>query len=264
MIWPFTRRPLLDEETASWHLENFEWLVSSYASSQSLSAATLVLPKPNYFQTDGKKGHALAEHLFAQVKAYCQIEEWPTELRPQSGTPQPGRGLFEVQQNRSVLGTYQGHPANHIRITYAPHLLKNPQSLIATFAHEIGHAIIDRAPKPPVCAHDEVEFLTDLAAIYMGFGVFLANTAFQFTQWRDDALGTQGWQSSRTGYLPETDLVFATAIFIRVKQLDPTEARSSLKPHLGSQLDRALRDLDAREPDIARIRAAETAAAKAG
>jgi hypothetical protein len=257
MIWPFKRKPLLDEEATDWHLENFEWLVSCYAANQSLSAATLVLPKPNFFLADGEKGHAKAERIFAQVKEYCQIADWPTELVRGDPFLASGRTLFEVQHGKSVLGTYDGYTSNKIRITYAPNLLENPQALIATLAHEIGHGIIHAAPKKPICADDEHEFLTDLAAVYLGFGVFLANTAFQFTQWRDDALGTQGWQSSRSGYLPEADLVFATAIFIRAKRIDPTEARSCLKPHLASMLDKALRDLDARETDIARIRSLE-------
>lgn len=32
MIWPFKSKPLLDEETANWHLNNFEWLVSAYTN----------------------------------------------------------------------------------------------------------------------------------------------------------------------------------------------------------------------------------------
>lgn len=259
MIWPFKRKPLLDEETADWHLENFEWLVSCYAESQSFSTAKLVLPKPSFFLTDDEKGHAKAERIFSQVKEYCQIAHWPTELVRGDPFLTPGRTLFEVQHGKSVLGTYDGYSSNKIRITYAPNLLDNPQALIAVLAHEIGHGIIHAAPMKPVCADDEHEFLTDLAAVYLGFGVFLANTAFQFTQWRDDALGTQGWHSARSGYLPEADLIFATAIFLRAKNIDPAEARSCLKPHLATMLDKALRDLDAREPDIARIRALETA-----
>lgn len=216
-----------------------------------------MLPKPSFFITDGKEGHAKIEQIFAEVKRYCQISDWPTELVRGDPILAPGRTLFEVQHGKALLGTYDGTSSNTIRITYAPDLLENPQALIATFAHEIGHSIIQSAPMPPICDDDEHEFLTDIAAIYLGFGVFLANSAFQFTQWRDDAMGTQGWQSSRSGYLPEADLIFSTAIFIRTKNIDPTEARSCLKPHLIAMLDKALKDLNARETDIARIRSLE-------
>jgi hypothetical protein len=65
----------------------------------------------------------------------------------------------------------------------------------------------------------------------------------------------QGWRTARHGYLPERDLVFATAIFLAVRQLDPAPAIQHLKPHLGDLLRKALRDLDDHEDRIAVIRA---------
>ena len=170
-MWPFKRIPLIDPESADWHLENFEWLVRCYAENESLADAKLILPKPGFFPNDGERGHALAERIFNQVKAYCQIADWPAELIPGNPVREPGRAL-----------------------------------------------------------HDVVP---------------------------DDALGTQGWRTRRHGYLPEKDLVFATAIFIRAKNLDPDE------PHLAKDLNRALQDLDARAVDIERIRSIEREAAEA-
>lgn len=253
MIWPFKRRRLLDTDTENWHLDNFEWLVSCYAEQKCLAHARLVLPKPGFFQNDGEKGHALAERIFQQVKEYGQVADWETRLVPRDATPQSGHTLFDVQHGRSALGTYEMDERNTVTISYAKDLVEHPLRLIATLAHEIGHDLIARAPKRIICADDELEFLTDLAAIYMGFGVFLANTAFEFQQWRDDAIGTQGWNMKRQGYLPEPDLVFGLAIFLRSKAIDPDEARSCLKPHLRTMLDTALRDLSERSDDITRI-----------
>lgn len=257
-MWPFKRRPLLDRDTADWHLENFEWLVRCYADSKSLASSKLVLPKPGFFPNDGEKGHALALRLFDQVKDYAQIGNWPVDLVQGDEIIEGGRSLASpIRSSTASLGMFIADGSNRVEIAYSASLLSDPQSLIATLAHELGHYIISLAPIPPVCAEDEIEFLTDLAAIYMGFGVFLANSAFKFEQWRDDAIGTQGWQSRRHGYLPEPDLIFGTAIFLRVKGLDPTEAEGSLKPHLAKQLRQALRDLDEREPEISGIRALE-------
>ena len=49
---------------------------------------------------------------------------------------------------------------------------------------------------------------------------------------------------------------------MKAKNIDPAEARSCLKPHLATMLDKALRDLDAREADIARIRELEVVVAQ--
>jgi hypothetical protein len=64
----------------------------------------------------------------------------------------------------------------------------------------------------------------------------------------------QGWRYGRSGYLPEQDLVFATALFIAAKELDPHPAYQSLKPHLAKLLKRALRDLTIDRRFIEQIR----------
>ena len=80
-----------------------------------------------------------------------------------------------------------------------------------------------------------------MTAAYLGFGVFMANSVFEFEAVQDGPM--QGWRYGRSGYLPEQDLVFATALFNAVKELDPHPACQSLKPHLAKLLKRALRDL---------------------
>src|SRR5205085_12416082 len=50
-------------------------------------------------------------------------------------------------------------------------LLAHPGRLIATFAHELAHYLLATAPTSPPCEDDEHEFLTDLTAAYLGFGV---------------------------------------------------------------------------------------------
>ena len=255
-MWPFKRKPLLDAETADWHIDNFEWLTRNYAASTKLNKVRLVLPKEGFFPADGEQGHALALRIFARIKVYADINDWPVDLEMGASLQQKSRSLLQVRGGAEALGTFEAAAGNRMTIRYAPELLRSPQALIATLAHEVGHVIIASAPEEPICEPDEIEFLTDLAAVWLGFGVFLANTAFTFQQWRDDAMGTQGWSSERQGYLPENDLVFALALFLSVKQLDPTEAGSALKPHLASVLKKALTDLDGRKEEIGRIRAA--------
>jgi len=139
-----------------------------------------------------------------------------------------------------------------VRITYEPTLLADPECLIATFAHELAHYLLATAPSAPPCAEDEHEYLTDLTAVHLGFGVFMANSVFDFQQFGDSVM--QGWHSKRTGYLPEQDMVFATALFIAAKELDPAPGYQCLKPHLGKMLRRALRDLAADKRLVEQIR----------
>jgi hypothetical protein len=51
------------------------------------------------------------------------------------------------------------------------------------------------------------------------------------------------WRMGHSGYLPGADLIFALALFLQAKSLNPDLARACLKPHLAAMLRRAQRDL---------------------
>jgi hypothetical protein len=235
-MWPFRHRRIVDDDTAAWHLENFTWLIEEFGPG-ALAQRKLVLPTPGYFRTDGETGHALAVRIFDQVKAYCGMEGCVVDLVVDDN-PLAARGALSramVAPQKHALGTFAA-AGNRLQISYVPALLQRPDQLIATFAHELAHYRLATARTTPPCDDDEVECLTDLTAVYLGFGVFLANSRFMFEGAPD------GWRMSHAGYLPEADLVFALALFHEAKALDPAPALACLKPHLAAMLRHALRD----------------------
>ena len=255
VMWPFKRKPLVDADTAEWHAHNFAWLVRQFGGSQAFAETKLVLPRPGFFATDGEQGHALAVRIFDQVKHYCAMTDWEVDLVPDDNPlAEPGRvSLAMIAPQKHALGTF-AVAGNRIQISYVPALLQRPDRLVATFAHELAHCLLATAAEPPPCEADEIEFLTDLAAVYLGFGVFLANTRFEFEVLHDGPL--QGWRMGHSGYLPEADLIFALALFIRAKAGEADEACACLKPHLASMLRKALRGLPDDDPSIIAIRRA--------
>ena len=258
-MWSFVRRQIVDAETAAWHVENFEWLVRQFAGNGGFDRTRLVLPRPGFFISDGETGHALALRLFAQVKNYCGMNGWDAELIADDNPAarQQAWSLAMVAHRAHALGTFEAS-GNRILISYVPALLARPEQFIATMAHELAHYLLATAHAPFVCAEDEHECLTDLAAVFMGFGAFLANARFNIQTYADSHI--QGWQWNRAGYLPEADLVFALALFLRVKGLEADAACAGLKPHLAGLLRRAMKRLPADHADVARLRAAVGAA----
>lgn len=237
----------------AWHLGAFGWLVASFANQRDFLASRLVLPAPGFFTYDHETGHALAERLFRQVEAYAALPGPPLDLMPHDFVPDDADApLFgRVHHARHAMATYA---AGDLQVRYLPALLNEPLVLIGTFAHELGHHLLGlHTSEPPPIADDQMECLTDLAAVYLGFGVFLANQAFSFVQ--HGGTISQGWAMARRGYLPEIDLVFATALFVAVRDLDPEPVARCLKPHLATQLRRALRDLSEQADRVEAIRA---------
>jgi hypothetical protein len=254
-MWPFRTKPIVDDETAAWHVDNLTWLIGEFGGSGATDATQLVLPRPGFFRTDGETGHALALRIFRQVQAYCGMQAWEIELvaddNPAAIREAPSYVM--VAPVKHAVGTYS-IDGNRAVITYVPALLERPNQLIATFAHEIAHDLLSTAKTAPPCEDDEMEFLTDLTAVFLGFGVFLANARFDF-----ETLGGGGWRMGRTGYLPEADIVFALAAFLRLKGLEAGAAGGCLKPHLVKLLRRALSDLPPTHRHVVELHAALTA-----
>ena len=244
MVWPFRANKLLHTDTANWHLENFEWLVRNFNENNAFGDAELVLPAPGFFPTDGEKGRELAERIFARVKEYCGMSEWEVKLVPDDNPLAKSQSLAVgmVQPQKHALGTF-GFDGEVIEITYAADLVERPDRLISTFAHELAHYLLVTAKEEPPCDREEHEFLTDLTATFLGFGVFIANSRFEYQQFQDGAM--QGWQMGRSGYLPEADIIFDLALFLRSKKVDPEIAKKHLKAHLAKLLDRGIAQVDA-------------------
>jgi hypothetical protein len=116
------------------------------------------------------------------------------------------------------------------RISYDVAQLHDPQGFIATIAHELAHYIMSTAKRCPPGGWDLHELATDMTAIWMGFGIFLANNAKSFEAFTDH--DRQGWQARTSGYLNERAILTGMALCASLRGEDPAEAIPHLKPYL--------------------------------
>jgi len=259
---------LVDFDVAEWQLDWFAWLIDNFSSGSGLPDSKLFLPLLTDFPAN-EKYPTQAEHIFHIVKAQCGFDENNIfELKPQEGRPDSSLGgLAHVQtEGQTACATYQilpvtnGQPREIIR--YSAELEDKPAQLVATFAHELSHALHTRCAAPLDIEPELYELFTDLTAIYLGYGIFLANTRFEFSQFSNS--GTQGWQAQGAGYLPEADMIFATAIFMQIKNTPVETALPHLKPRLQKMLKKAFRQLNKYSDDIGALRGREPQSSVSG
>lgn len=233
-------------------LDEFEWLIACFAwlerdlETRKATAdwrPLLVLP-----ELDVIRKAKTASDLFLAVKELSGLAEWPCELeRGHVRNEVYPSGIGHSHSSKHALGTFSVE-GNKAVIRYDPALLGQPQALLATFAHELAHLWLHSVGDPPG-GPDLHEHATDCAAVYLGFGVFLANSARNFEQFQD--LGMHGWKAQASGYLSERALVTALAIFVRRFGYQAKTAGAPLKPYLRSDFMDALKYIDRRLPDIA-------------
>jgi len=252
----FSRR-LVDKEVAEWQFDSFAWLIDNFENQTGLTEAELWLPIPEHYPEATEL--PFAEHIFRLVKHQCGFNEGDIfELKAEEGRPDASLGgLAHIQTTgQTACGTYQLIPSKYGRpreiIRYDRGMEKNPSQLIATFAHELGHALHNRAHEPLDELPELYELFTDLTAVFLGYGVFLSNTRFEFSQFSNT--DTQGWQAKGVGYLPESDLIFATATFMAIKNIPISVAEPHLKPRLRKMLSKAFKQLEKYQGHIQALR----------
>ncbi len=252
MLSLFAPRLPIDADELEWQLATFKWLGLEFGKA---GEAPLVLPTTEYFPPSARKGPARVEDLFASVKAAAGMADWPCELQAGAGDrpAHVGTGLLLRHEGASApCGTFtidDGDGGQRVVISYNPSLTDDTGALIATFAHELGHYLMSTAGTAPPGGWELHELHTDLAAVYLGFGIFLANSARSFAQYQ--SAGEMGWASRTQGYLSEGALVTATAIFQRLGGRDPMAAAPFLKDYLRSDMKKVAKALDRLHPDMA-------------
>ncbi len=241
----------IDADELEWQLATFKWLGEEFGE---IGDTKLVLPTPEFFPRSGASGNAAVAELFEQVRSAAGLEQWPCELvTGDAERPiQAGNAHLLVHHGAPPpCGTFQMTGEGEDRralITYNPNLAGNEEALVATFAHELGHYLMSTATTPPPGGWDLHELATDMIAVYLGFGIFLANSAKNFSQFQ--SAGEMGWSSRLQGYLSEAALVTALAIFQRLAGRPPSEAATHLKPYLQKVLKSADKALAKQHPDM--------------
>src|SRR3569623_739950 len=250
MLGLFKLRPPVDDEEYDWLGAGFAWLTREFGGNSGLRGAELVLPNQDFFPYSKLKGHDRALELFDQVRALAGMSDWQCDLIPGAASREhrvtTGHGL-KHERKGPPLGTF-GYANGRYYVTYNPASLADPATLVATFAHELSHYLIHTAETAPPGGRELAEHATDLAAVFMGFGVLMANSAKSFGQFQN--FGEMGWQLQARGYLSENALTTALALFVVASGADADEAASALKDYLRKPFRRAAKAIRRDYPDL--------------
>lgn len=248
---------LIDRHTAEWQFEHFEVLIKELSLALKMPNFALHLPtRENFSDPDNPhtiyEGHDLAKFLLQKVKRQCDVGEIRIKLTPtQESKPEKlgGSVILQPTDNNAAAGRYiMKHNAyGEIveEITYDRDLTQDPAQMVATFAHELSHCLHNRMKNFPEFEEDILyEMFTDLTAVYLGYGIFMANGKSNFST------DSNSWSSQSFGYLPESELIFATALFMKLRDISINTPKPYLKPHLFKMLKKAFKQLDKNQSEV--------------
>lgn len=243
-------KPPVDADEFDWLLAGFAWLMREFGGVEDLAALGVVLPDERHYPPSRLSGHARAMELFDRTRAHANMADWPCDLVAGAADRERKVALGHALRHhqRNPLGTF-GYADGRYYITYNPTSLAHPQTLVATFAHELAHYLLHTAKTRPPGGAALAEHATDLAAVFLGFGVFMANSAKTFSQFEGG--GEVGWEMRGAGYLSENALVTALAMFVHLSGADAKPVEAELKPYLRGVFRKAMAAVDRLHPDLA-------------
>jgi hypothetical protein len=203
-------KSFLDPSRRDWQFDAFGWLLRNSGGYPKFLESALILPTEEYFPDRGMKGHAAVAALFRRAREHAGMEDWPCTVEAAGGEPRPANDT----------------PDRVLVITYERGTL-DPIALIAHFARELGRYLLTSITEPVPGGEAAQERMVELAAVFMGFGLFMANSA-----------------ASRASYqLSEGEMAHALAIFCLLGKNPPESADKHLNPHLRKHVRLAARDL---------------------
>lgn len=251
------KAPFIKEDEITWLFEVYRWLLEHFGGFAAFGETSLVLPTPEFFPSlDALSGEDLAQALFDVAARHAGMEDWPVVLvEHDDGLNMRevlGRLPGEYAGAGGAAGTF-GISDGEVEITYSPSQLENPVAFVATMAHELAHYLMATSSSPVPGGDALEEHATDVCSTFLGFGIFAANSAFQFSQFTDGEM--VGWSTSRLGYLDERMHAASLAVFAELLDIDDSLVRPHLKTNPRSYFRKARRQIRKRHgAEIDRLR----------
>lgn len=241
-------KPTVTSEDKEWIEDAFLWFEEQYGADY-LKNVRIIEPTKEFFNYEFSGIEKDAEYALEKCMEYMEIKNANVDLYFFSESPMEfeDEGIIATHneegfrsQSSNAIGKYSERGPNTFEIGLELSQLKNPQSMIATLAHELSHLILLGEGR----LHENDEELTDLNCIAMGFGIFLSNSLFNFQQWQGHS--HQGWQTNRQGYIPEQVAAYAMALFNNYQD-NPTNWSQHLNKGIRKMYEKNLKFLNTTE-----------------
>lgn len=222
----FWRRCPIDQDERDWLEFRLGWLVDQFGAGH-LTRCPIILPTREFFDEPYDGTMQAAQDVFGRICRYMGLNQEYVDFRIFDAKREGGgevdlfTGGYTYQSNFTP-GLYHDGWQQGISIDRAH--CQDHFGLIAVIAHELSHVKLKRESAIDDGVED-YEKLTDLTAVFFGFGVFLARTVE-----RDFRLDEEGEEvpTSKLGYLPQATVCHALATIAWV--------RDDLKPQWGRHL----------------------------
>ncbi len=249
---------IIDDDSAQWIFDSFAWALTNFDANAFVNHSQLILPNDQFFPDKADSPEAMADKMCSRILGYCGMQDWPFVMvapaQFQAAQP-PLLGLSVGERGNKQTKQITTDPNIRLQLSYQAAMLKKPADFIASLANFIAqHALVQSQLSPPG-GNDYFNATSEILTIFMGFGVLVSNTAYTF---RGSCARCYDPRANRTAALSENESVFALALFCQLKNIDNKTAKGSLKSHLRSNYNKAVKQIKRDEARLSALKLALT------
>jgi hypothetical protein len=232
------------EDEREWVLESLRELIEQRGLGPLL-AHPLVEPSDEFYPDPWSQDGDGVWRLAQRTLWYADLDALDAVIRLVKPTDMP---------DEKTLGLFAGIEERRCNFTVSLELVDAPERLVAVLAHECAHAYREFHGLGRKVRLAE-EALTDLTAVYLGFGVLTLNASYRYRAW-GEMRGFEAvtrWTHETQGYLSPQVLAFALATVVVIRDLDPAardRILERLEPNQRAYLKKALAHLGERRAEL--------------
>jgi hypothetical protein len=239
----FRSKPLVDDDELAFIVDVFSWAATHLDGEYFLASTQIITPSAEHFPDSVNSVEAMANSVFSRVVGYAGMSNWPLRLvspgMPATQMLPALRVLHALRGERSEVVTTDNRT---IDFSYNPQQINQPEDLVASFAVGLSHLLVathvQQTGQFPPGGQAQLAQACDVIAIYLGFGVMLANTAYRF---KGGCGSCYNPYANRQAALTESQTIFALALVSHFKP--DANVTKYLKSHLKGQFKQARNQL---------------------
>lgn len=250
MLSIFKTPKVVDTNTAEQLQITFEWLAANFDNSFFHSKTVLVKPSRDYFPDRASSPLEMAASLCRRIQNYTGLEHWPFKVvEPQYFlASQPAilaittskRGHEELAETPCT--TLVDEPEQAIlEISYSPEMMKKPMDLVGSVSKNIAQHYLYQSQLPLPAGPESFDATSEILAVFMGFGIFIANSAYTF---RGSCARCYDPRANRAAALSEDEAIYCLALFAYYKKIETKAVTGSLKSYLRSRYKSARKQVE--------------------
>ena len=246
MLSLFSSKPPLEEDSINWMFDTYAWALEQFDADYFYHDSVLVLPTNEFFPGRADSHAAMAELIFRQVASYTGIAHWPVKVVAEQACQISQNTQFSIEgplRQKDAGSDIEVASQHWLEIPYNPNQVSNPEGMIASFAHIIAFYLGQLAKQPPPGGAEYWPHTTELLAIFNGFGLMFANSAYTF---KGGCGSCYNPLADRDAYLTERQSTYALAIFAVLKNIPVKLVQKHLKGHLRGFYARSVKDINKR------------------